>query len=77
MTNRFFAENALLPTGWFANVLLTWNDHGQITQVQPDTACPPQNTATAAVTNSNVRMLNWKMRNRHLRRGIVLLVMAN
>jgi formimidoylglutamate deiminase len=29
-----FAADALLPAGWAKNVLLTWNDAGQLTQVQ-------------------------------------------
>ncbi|SFB68817.1 formimidoylglutamate deiminase [Polaromonas sp. OV174] len=48
MTKSLFAPNALLPTGWAQNVLLTWNDAGQLTQVQPDTATPPLGTPTAA-----------------------------
>ncbi|NMM76947.1 formimidoylglutamate deiminase [Acidovorax sp. SRB_24] len=48
MTQTLFAPQALLPTGWAQDVLLTWNDQGQLTQVQPDTATPPQGTATAA-----------------------------
>jgi formimidoylglutamate deiminase len=48
MTKSLFASNALLPTGWQKNVLLTWNDAGQFTQVQPDTATPPSGTATTA-----------------------------
>ena len=47
MTKTLFASNALLPTGWANNVLLTWNDQGQLTQIQPDTPTPPQGTATA------------------------------
>ena len=48
MTKTIFAKNALLPTGWQKNVLLTWNEQGQLTQVQPDTAKPPKEAATAA-----------------------------
>ena len=40
MTRTFFAADALLPTGWSKNVLLTWNDAGQLTRVQSD-AQPP------------------------------------
>lgn len=43
-----FATSALLPTGWSRNVLLSWNDQGQLTQVQADTAPPPAGTAIAA-----------------------------
>lgn len=46
MTKTLFASNALLPTGWAQNVLLTWNDAGQLTQVQADTATPPAGTET-------------------------------
>ncbi len=35
MTQTLFAADALLPEGWARNVLLTWNDAGQLTQVQP------------------------------------------
>ena len=45
MTKTLFANNALLPTGWAKDVLLTWNDQGQLTQVQPNTPTPPQGTA--------------------------------
>ncbi|MFS2167583.1 formimidoylglutamate deiminase, partial [Variovorax sp. Varisp62] len=34
MTHTLFAADALLPEGWAKNVLLTWNDAGQLTQVQ-------------------------------------------
>ncbi|KQX84307.1 formimidoylglutamate deiminase [Variovorax sp. Root473] len=34
MTHTLFAADALLPEGWTRNVLLTWNDAGQLTQVQ-------------------------------------------
>ncbi|MGH8804940.1 MAG: formimidoylglutamate deiminase [Polaromonas sp.] len=47
MTKSLFAPNALLPTGWHKNVLLTWNDQGQLTQVQPDAPTPPTGTALA------------------------------
>ena len=46
MTPSLFAKNALLPTGWAKNVLLTWNASGQLTHVQPD-ATPPQGTDKA------------------------------
>lgn len=39
-----FAPSALLPTGWSQNVLLGWNDAGQLTQVRPDTLAPPPGT---------------------------------
>ena len=45
MTKTIFASQALLPTGWANNVLLTWNAQGQITQIQPNTTTPPQGTA--------------------------------
>ena len=48
MTQNIFAPDALLPTGWAKNVLLTWNDAGQLTHVQPDTPTPPPGTATTA-----------------------------
>ncbi|MEO5607054.1 MAG: formimidoylglutamate deiminase [Polaromonas sp.] len=44
MTKTLLANNALLPTGWAKNVLLTWNDQGHLTQVQPNTPTPPQGT---------------------------------
>ncbi len=47
MTKSLFATHALLPTGWAQNVLLSWNENGQLTQVQPDTATPPKEAATA------------------------------
>jgi formimidoylglutamate deiminase len=40
MTNTLFAADALLPQGWSKNVLLTWNDAGQLTQVQADAQRP-------------------------------------
>lgn len=46
MTPSLFAKDALLPTGWAKNVLLTWNASGQLTHVQPD-ATPPQSTDKA------------------------------
>lgn len=48
MTKILFASTALLPSGWSQNVLLTWNENGQLTQVQPNTAMPPRETAIAA-----------------------------
>lgn len=48
MTKSLFASNALLPNGWANNVLLTWNDAGQLTQVQPDTASPPKEALVTA-----------------------------
>ena len=48
MTQSLFAANALLPTGWATNVLLTWNDHGQLTQVQPGTTTPPREASTVS-----------------------------
>jgi imidazolonepropionase-like amidohydrolase len=41
MTNTLFAADALLPQGWSKNVLLAWNDAGQLTQVQADAQRPP------------------------------------
>jgi formimidoylglutamate deiminase len=38
--NRLFATDALLPSGWARNVLLTWNSDGQIMGVTPDSALP-------------------------------------
>ena len=34
MTHTLFAADALLPEGWAKNVLLAWNDAGQLTQIQ-------------------------------------------
>lgn len=48
MTNSLFAPIALLPSGWAQNVLLTWNEQGQLTQVQAGTTTPPAGTASAA-----------------------------
>lgn len=48
MTKSLFAPAALLPTGWFHNVLLTWNENGQLEQVQPNTSTPPKETAMAS-----------------------------
>jgi formimidoylglutamate deiminase len=46
-TTHLFAPHALLPTGWASQVLLGWNAHGQLTQVQPDTAAPPPGATVA------------------------------
>jgi formimidoylglutamate deiminase len=48
MTKNLFAPSALLPSGWSQNVLLTWSDEGQITQVQPNTSAPPKDVVVAA-----------------------------
>ena len=48
MTHSIFSADALLPSGWQKNVLLTWDDQGQLTQVQADTSTPPKETARAA-----------------------------
>ena len=48
MTQSLFTPNALLPTGWAPNVLLTWNGNGQLTQVQANTATPPQGATVVA-----------------------------
>jgi len=34
--SQLFAANALLPTGWARNVLITWDGAGRITAVTPD-----------------------------------------
>lgn len=39
MTNRLFAADALLPTGWARDVLIAWDGAGRITSVAP-TAAP-------------------------------------
>lgn len=36
MSASLFAASALLPTGWASNVLLGWNEAGELTQVRPD-----------------------------------------
>ena len=36
----FFAQDALLPTGWARNVLLRWNAAGQLTEVSADQVAP-------------------------------------
>ena len=33
MTQQLFATDALLPTGWARNVLITWDGAGRITAV--------------------------------------------
>ncbi|MDB5779907.1 MAG: formimidoylglutamate deiminase [Polaromonas sp.] len=48
MTRSIFSTDALLPSGWQKNVLLTWDAQGQLTQVQPNTATPPKETTIAA-----------------------------
>ncbi len=40
VSNRLFAADALLPTGWARNVLLAWTSAGQLTAVAPDSARP-------------------------------------
>lgn len=47
MSNALFAQDALLPAGWSKDVLLTWNDAGQLTRVQVDTQ-PHAGTPTAS-----------------------------
>ncbi|PQA82407.1 formimidoylglutamate deiminase [Limnohabitans sp. TS-CS-82] len=42
-----FAEHALLPTGWARDVLLSWNDHGLLTDVSVQTSCPTGTPRTA------------------------------
>ncbi|CAN7160430.1 formimidoylglutamate deiminase [Variovorax paradoxus] len=44
--NTLFAADALLPGGWAKNVRLSWNEAGQLTQVQP--AAPPAAGAQVA-----------------------------
>ena len=36
MTQQLFAADALLPTGWARNVLITWDGAGRITAVTPN-----------------------------------------
>lgn len=48
MTKTLFAPTALLPTGWAKNVLLTWDENGQLTQVQSNTSTPPKDADIAA-----------------------------
>jgi formimidoylglutamate deiminase len=38
--NRLFADHALLPGGFAARVLLSWDDAGTLTAVQADADCP-------------------------------------
>jgi formimidoylglutamate deiminase len=45
MTQTLFAADALLPEGWARNVLLTWNDAGQLTQVQSGAQRPADTQA--------------------------------
>ena len=40
MTRSLFAADALLPSGWAQNVLLAWNDAGQLTAVEVDAPRP-------------------------------------
>lgn len=40
MKNQIFAQNALLPIGWQANVLLSWDDKGCLTEVKTHTEAP-------------------------------------
>ena len=40
-TTSFFAEHALLPTGWARNVLLQWDAGGRLLAVSPNSAPPP------------------------------------
>ncbi|MFZ2220923.1 MAG: amidohydrolase family protein, partial [Rhodoferax sp.] len=44
--SQLFAADALVPTGWARNVLLTWNADGQLATVTPNSA-PPAGVATA------------------------------
>lgn len=46
MTRSLFAADALLPSGWEKNVLLSWNEAGQLTQVQA-VARPPAGVQVA------------------------------
>jgi len=41
MIQTLFAQDALLPSGWATNVLLQWNHHGQLTDVQANALAPP------------------------------------
>lgn len=41
MTNQFFAEHALLPTGWARDVLLQWDASGRLTEVNCGAASAP------------------------------------
>ena len=40
MSKSLHAPDALLPTGWAQDVLLTWDASGQLTQVQAGTSRP-------------------------------------
>jgi formimidoylglutamate deiminase len=40
--HSLFATDALLPTGWARNVLLSWNAQGQFTAIAPDSATHAQ-----------------------------------
>jgi formimidoylglutamate deiminase len=42
-----FAADALLPHGWARDVLLTWDDAGRLTQVEPDAAATPDAVVAA------------------------------
>ncbi len=46
MNNALFANDALLRTGWSKNLLLTWDDAGRLTRVEPD-ADPPAGASMA------------------------------
>ena len=39
-SNRLFAADALLPTGWACDVLLAWDAQGRLTGVMPASAAP-------------------------------------
>lgn len=39
-TTRFFAEHALLPSGWAHNVLLQWDTTGRLCAVAPNSERP-------------------------------------
>ncbi|MEJ8845121.1 formimidoylglutamate deiminase [Variovorax rhizosphaerae] len=39
-TRQLFAKDVLLPAGWHVNVLLQWNESGQLTHVQSDADAP-------------------------------------
>lgn len=41
MTTALFARHALLPGGWRRDVLLEWDTHGDLTQVEPDATPAP------------------------------------
>jgi formimidoylglutamate deiminase len=46
MTQQLFATDALLPTGWARNVLITWDGAGRITAVTPN--AQPNGTSVAS-----------------------------